>query len=293
MTNLNEDEQRAGFDSVKGVVANDVKFKARLGVGEDAYSSLRLAKGFRSFFDVAGAAASGAGVAQSTVVATTFFGKTGVAALWAALPWTAGAATPVGWIAAAAIASGGACYGVARLFRSYSQSRVDTVPRFLNTPLDLLGASILDLMGALSLKVAAIDGHVDAREIQVIRDYFVEEWGYDPHYVDHALAILATNDERSRLIDMTRALAEFVHVNPDCKFGILQQEIKLLLTEVAEADGKLDEREEMAIERVIRSLDDQNSMVASLSRAARGTGAAISSATGWLGSKFGRSGKTE
>lgn len=288
MTDLSEDEQRAGFDAVKRVVANDVKFKARLGIGDDAYTSLKVGKGLRSLFDVSGAAASGAAAANSGWVVSTFFAKG-----WIATLFTGAAVTPPGWIAAAAIASGGACYGVARLFRSYSQSRVDTVPRFLNTPLDVLGASILDLMGALSLKVAAIDGHVDTREVQVVRDYFVEDWGYDPDYVDHALALLSANDDKSRLTDMTRVLAEFVHGNPDCKFGILQQEIKRLLTEVAEADGRLDEREEMAIDRVIRSLDEQNSTVASLSRAARGAGAAVSSATGWIGSKLGRNGKAD
>lgn len=292
MTDLSDEEQRAGFDSVKRVVANDVKFKARLGIGEDAYTSLRLGKSVSDLFNFAGAAAGGAGVATSNLVVSTFFGKTGFAALWATLPWVAGG--PPSWIiAAAAVASGGTCYGVARLFRAYSQSRVDTVPRFLNTPLDILGASILDLIGALSLKVAAIDGHIDAREIQVVRDYFVEDWGYDPDYVDHALAVLSANDDRSRLTDMTQALAEFVHGNPDCKFGILQQEIKRLLTEVAEADGKLDEREDMAIERVIRSLDEQNSIIASLSRTAKGAGAVVSSATGRIRSRFGRSTKAE
>lgn len=290
MTDLNEDQQRAGFASVQRVVANDAKFKARLGIGEEAYTSLRVGKGIRGLFDVTGAAAGGAAAANSSWFAAFFFGKTG---FWAAMPWVAGASTPPGWIAAAAVASGGVCYGVVRLFKGYTQSRVDTVPRFLNTPLDVLSISILDLIGALSLKVAAIDGHVDAREVQAVRDYFVEDWGYDPDYVDHALAVLAANDDRSRLTDMTRALAEFAHGSPDCKFEVLQQEIKRLLTEVAEADGKLDEREEMAIERVIRSLDEQNSIVANLSRAARGAGAAVSSATGWIGSKLRPNSKIE
>lgn len=295
MTDMNDDQQRAGFDSVKRVVANDIKFKARLGVGGDAYTSLWLSKSFSELFNVATTAAGGAGAATSPWIVSTFFTPGWLATAWAALPGTAAVVTgPPGWIvAAAAFASGGAGYGVMRLFKGYTQSRVDTVPRFLNTPLDVLGASILDLMGALSLKVAAIDGHLDAREVQVVRDYFVEDWGYDPGYVDNALAILSANDDRSRLTDMTRALAEFAHGNPDCKFDILQQEIKRLLMEVAEADGKLDEREEMAIERITRSLDEQNSTIASLSRAASEVGTAVSSAAGWIGSKFGRSTKNQ
>ncbi|MDK8872181.1 TerB family tellurite resistance protein [Paracoccus sp. SSJ] len=279
-----EQDQIGEFDDVKRVIANDLKFKARLGIREDAFASVKLGKTIGSLSEVGGAAATGAGIAQSGMVASTFFAKSG---LMAALGIGGAAATPVGWVIAAALASGGAYYGVTRLFKGYEDSRVDVVPRFLNTPIDLLGASMLDLMGSLSLKVAAMDGQVDPREVAVIRDYFVDDWGYDADYVDHALSVLQANADKSRLAEMTQALAEFVHANPDCKFTAIQQEIKVLLHEIAQADGKLDEREDMAIERILRALDEQNSIRASIGRAASGTVAAASSAAGWIGSRFG------
>jgi Tellurite resistance protein TerB. len=279
-----EQDQIGAFSEVKRVIANDLKFKARLGIREDAFTSLKLGKAIGSLSDLGGAAATGAGIAQSGVVASTFFAKSG---LMAALGIGSAAATPVGWVVAAALASGGAYYGVTRLFKGYEASRVEVVPRFLHTPIDLLGASMLDLMGSLSLKVAAMDGQIDPREVAVIRDYFVHDWGYDADYVGQALSVLQANADKSRLAEMTQALAEFVHANPDCKFTAIQQEIKVLLLEIAHADGKLDEREDMAIERILRALDEQNSVRASIGRAASGTVAAASSAAGWIGSRFG------
>ncbi|WP_449044573.1 TerB family tellurite resistance protein [Paracoccus versutus] len=279
-----EQEQIDQFDDVQRVIANDLKFKARLGIREDAFTSVKLSRIAGDLWDVGGAATTGAGIAQSGAVAGAFFTKTG---LMAALGFGGAAVTPVGWVVAAALASGGAYYGVMRLFRGYEDSRVEVVPKFLNTPLDLLGSSLLDLMGALSLKIAAIDGETDPREIAVIRDYFIHDWGYDAIYVGHALMLLEENAEKSRLAEMTQALAAFVHANPDCKFTAIQQEIKVLLLEIAHADGKLDEREDMAIERILRALDEQNSVRASIGRAASGTVAAASSAAGWIGSRFG------
>ncbi|SIQ26060.1 Tellurite resistance protein TerB [Paracoccus thiocyanatus] len=278
-----EQDQIGEFADVKRVIANDLKFKARLGIREDAFASVKLGKTIGSLSDLGGAAATGAGIAQSGAVASTFFAKSGLMGVLS----IGGAATLVGWVIAAALVSGGAYYGVTRLFKGYEDSRVEVVPRFLNTPIDLLGASMLDLMGSLSLKVAAMDGQVDPREVAVIRDYFIHDWGYDADYVGHALMLLQENAEKSRLAEMTQALAEFVHANPDCKFTAIQQEIKVLLHEIAQADGKLDEREDMAIERILRALDEQNSIRASVGRAASGTVAAASSAAGWIGSKFG------
>ncbi|REG57096.1 hypothetical protein ATH84_1001143 [Paracoccus versutus] len=49
-------------------------------------------------------------------------------------------------------------------------------------------------------------------------------------------------------------------------------------------------QENLAIERILRALDEQNSVRASISRAASGTVAAASSAAGWIGSRFGLGG---
>lgn len=280
MTGQSDAQIIAGFSEVKSVLANPEKFKIKLGIGSDAYTSLKAAKIVSQLWDIVGAAKTGAGVAASPAVATAFFGT-----FWSSVGLTT-AVTPIGWIVGAAVVSGGAYYGVMRLFKSYSGNRVEEVPKFLNTALDVLATSAFDLMGSLALKVASIDGHIDPTELDAIHSYFVEEWGFDATYLRHALIVLSENVERSRLSDMTKSLADFATDSPDCNFDAVRNEIKNILTAVAEADGRLDEREEMAIEKINSSLQEHASLTKSASRAISGTAKTIGDTVSGAASKI-------
>lgn len=242
-----DDSLIARFDQIERVVSDPLRFKLRLGIGEDAYTSLRFKKTAQELWEVGGAAASGAGVAASPIVATTFFASKGGLL---ALVGLGTAATPIGWVVAAAVASGGAYYGVTRLIRSYSGSRVDTIPRFINTPIDVLGANLLDLIGSLAVCVARIDGELSESERSVIVGHFVGEWGFDPAYVEQALAVIAETTQGRTVKEVAGTLAKFQVDSPDCNAEAMRADLIRFLREIAEADGVLDEREEMAIERV-------------------------------------------
>ncbi|MBS0505522.1 MAG: TerB family tellurite resistance protein [Proteobacteria bacterium] len=234
------------FRDVERVVADPLRFKLRLGIGEDAYASLKLKKAAQELWDVGGAAASGAGLAASPLVAGTFFAKAGILSMIG----IGTAVTPVGWIVAAAVASGGAYYGVRRLFRGYAGSRVQTIPRFINTPIDVLGASLLDLIGGLAVSVARMDGHFSKAERASIAQHFTSEWGFDGAYVDQALTVIAASADGQSLKAAAASLARFQIENPDCNPDAMRGELIGFLREVAEADGVVDEREELAIEKV-------------------------------------------
>jgi uncharacterized tellurite resistance protein B-like protein len=235
------------FEGVSHVVADDLRFKRKLAIGEDAYTSIRLGRAAARIWDVGGVAASGAAAAASPVVAGTLFGSTG---FMAAIGLGAVAVTPVGWVVAAAAVSGAAYFGVTRLVGGYAESRVEVIPRYINSPIDQLGAALLDMMGLLSLKVAAIDGKVEDAERNTIADYFVAEWGYDPIYAKGALDLLEANALAIPLKDLATALKAFASGHPDCNAKALLADLLAMLREVAEADGKLDEREELAIDAI-------------------------------------------
>lgn len=245
--NKNSHSPLAEFEGISQVVADSLKFKRKLAIGEDAYLSLKVGRVISKVWDVGGMAATGAGVAASSTVAGTFFTSSGILA---SLGLGAAAVTPIGWVVAAAVASGGAYYGVSRLVSNYSASRVDVIPRFINTPIDQLGAALLDMMGALSLKVAQIDGSVDPTERAAMIEYFVAEWGYDRTYTILAIQKLEGGVLGRPIKPMTAAIAKFVKDHPDCNFAAFRDELMALLREVADADGKLDEREELAIEAI-------------------------------------------
>lgn len=162
-------------------------------------------------------------------------------------------------------------------------SRVDEVPRFINTGLDVLATSAMDLLGSLALKVALIDGTFDETERSAMVDYFVEEWGYDTDYVDHAVDVLEQNIGMSRLSDMAAELARFASDNPDCDYASIQKEILALLNEIAEADGNLDEREEMAIQKVEEAFRAGNSLLSSAGNVIGSTASGVVAGVGVVG----------
>lgn len=239
------------FEGVTEVVADSLRFKRKLAIGEDAYTSLKVGRALSTIWDVGGVAATGAGVASSSAVASTFFASSGILArIGIGAAFTA---TPIGWVVASAVVSGGVYYGVTRAIGRYAKSRVEVIPRFINSPIDQLGAALLDMMGTLALKVANIDGMIDPAERSAMRDYFVSEWGFNPTYTDRALALLEEGALSQPLKQTTSAIGHFVKDHPDCNAQAFYADLIILLREVAESDGKLDEREELAIDAIERA----------------------------------------
>lgn len=252
------------------VIAIEERFKMRLRIGEDAYALLSAKKNLMQVWDVGGVAATGAGVAASPAVATTLFASTASSGF---LGFGAvAAATPVGWVIGAAMLSAGAYYGVSRLFRDADGQFVDTIPKFINTPLDLLAISLFDLMGALALRIAEIDGLVHEREMAAITDHFVTDWGYDRGFVGKALALLAEAPSSRRVKDLAQAIADFQGANPDCNAAKMQADLIEWLKALIRADGAIDEREEHALAAIQAIFDAaQRLTLARMGQAARDT----------------------
>ena len=251
---MSDDKQ--WFQDIETVVADPLRFKDKLAIGEDAYTSLRMKNAAFEMWDVLGVGATGASIAKSSVVASTFFAPTGFAA---ALGFGT-AITPVGWVIAASVVTGGAWFGISRYFKSMGQGKVSVIPKFINTPLDVLGVALFDLIAPLSLKVAEIDGSVSDSERALISRYFVKEWGFDPNFVARGAELIASRLDDFQIKDLASTLAEFVKTNPDCNYKSITQEIESLLKKIAEIDGRVSEREEMAVERVQRVFKEVGSV---------------------------------
>ncbi|MBK6294223.1 MAG: TerB family tellurite resistance protein, partial [Rhodoferax sp.] len=88
-------------NDVEKVVGDEMRFKAKLAIGENAYAELRNANAVRKYWDLFGAVGGGAAIAKSSIVASTFFVPHGVLGLIG----LGTAVTPVGWVIAAAAVS--------------------------------------------------------------------------------------------------------------------------------------------------------------------------------------------
>jgi len=234
------------FDDVDNIVSSDLAFKSKLNIGEDAYMTLRLKKRLGELWNVAGVAGSSAAVAKSSLVASTFFAPTGLLAAFG----IGAAVTPIGWVVALAVVSGGACYGITRYLKDASNSKVIVIPHFINTPMDVLALGLFDLMAPLALKVAEVDGNIDESERKYIHNYFVKEWGYDQIFIERGLLFTERQLAGFSINELSKTLATFQKENSDCNFDAMSKEIIYFLKGIMEADGREDEHEKKAIEEV-------------------------------------------
>lgn len=209
---------------------------------------------FSEVWETASAAATGAGIASSTAVAGTFFAPTGIAA-WLGL---ATAATPIGWVVAAGVVAGAGYLGASRWLRGKVGDFSDTIPRYINTPIDVLGVALMEFLGRISLKLASMDGDIHESERAFMSDHFVSEWGYDPAYVAHALAQIERDIGTAGTKDLTRALTRPLVENPDCNATVMQRELVDFLRGLSQADGTYDERQDFAVEAIKRVFREES-----------------------------------
>lgn len=244
---MNDEQKDSWFSDIDEIVIEPLKFKAKLAIGENAYASLRLKNTLYKVWDVGGVTGTAAVAAKSTVVASAFFAPTG---FLAAIGFGAAAVTPIGWIVTAGVLSGGAWMGITSYIKNLSDGQVTVIPNFINTPLDVLALALFDLIAPLALKIAVIDGEIDPEERKTIGTYFINEWGYDSEFIDRGLTFIETRLSNFSIKSLAETLAEFQKQNPDCNFKSMTKEIIDFLRNVIEADGIIDEREEMALEKV-------------------------------------------
>jgi len=241
---------KAILGDIEEVVADPLRFKAKLKIGENAYASLRTINRGREVWDVVGTAGTGAAIASSSAVASTFFAPTGLLGLLG----VGASVTPIGWVALAALASGGACYGLYRLLGNAKGSRIIEIPKFLNTPLDTLGLGMFDLMAPVALRLAAVDGQVDSQEREFLTSHLVDEWGLNREFVTQGIGAIEPEVMQGDIEAMAKELADFLHSNPDCNHLAIADELAQFLRQMLGASGELTVQEDVTLAVVVTTL---------------------------------------
>ena len=226
------------LEGIEAVVAEPLRFKGRLGIGEDAYATLRHAKTVRAYWDLLGAVGGGAAVVKAAAL--------GLGA----------ASTPLGWVLAGAALSGGAWYGIQRALNNATQSRVTVIPKCINTPIDALALSLFDLLAPLALKLAAPAGKLKQSALRCLTRHLVDDWGYDARFVRSGLVHLRPQLAEIDADGLSTRLATFLKASPDCNYALMSQDIQTFLRQLLALEGPLDGGAEQALAALRADFDE-------------------------------------
>ena len=225
-------------DEKKMLVSDPLRFKRQLGIGQKAYGSLRKRENLRTFVEALSVGGIASAAAGSKVVAGTFFAKTGLlSGALSGIGLGAAAVTPIGWVLASGVVFGGAYAAASTLLERNKETGLIVVPKYINTPLDVIAVALLDLMLPVSLKVATSDGQLCEKERGTIKRYFVETWGYSSAYVGKRITEFEERLEGLTYEPLATALSNYCEVSPDCDRHTIVSSFLLHLEDIVFAKG--------------------------------------------------------
>jgi hypothetical protein len=241
---LESDLDELFADENEVIVRDPLRFKARLGIGDKAYKLLRAREQLRTFSEALGVGGAGAYIAGSTVVAGTFFAKKGmVVSALSAVGLGAAAATPIGWVLAAGVVSGVAYMGVSRFFETSRDEHLVVVPKYINTPMDVIALALIELMLPVSLKIARASGEISDVGRAAILEFYCQEWGYSRAFIARLIEEYEKDLDKVSFARLAQSLSEYCAANDDCERDTIVDDLILHLREVIEAGGVIHEQE--------------------------------------------------
>jgi len=175
--NINED-MKAFFETkyIEKVFLDDLKFKRKLKIGEGAYSNLKTAKDLEKY---GASLATGLAVAGSTyAVWLASLGILGQMGLAVGL-----VSNPIGWMVLAGGTGAVFMFGGKSLIDSIDKNAFEKTPKYLNTPIDLLGTTFFSILTPLLLKITSNNGTLSLENTDHIQNILLE-FGYDKKYIE-------------------------------------------------------------------------------------------------------------
>jgi uncharacterized tellurite resistance protein B-like protein len=243
-------------DEKEVLVVDPLRFKARLGIGEKAYGSLRTRENLRTFVETLAVGGVASGAASSSVVAGAFFANTGfVATALSSIGLGAAAVTPIGWVIASGVVFGGAYAAASKLLERNKDTGLVVVPKYINTPLDVLAVGLVELMLPVSVKIANADGAMCDKERDSIRNYFVDEWGYNEGFIARKIADYERGIDEISYEPIATSFKKYCDESKDCDRQTIVSDFLAHLEDVVYADGVFDDQEAAELELLRKLLN--------------------------------------
>ena len=218
------------------IIDDDLRFKNKLNLGEDAYAYLKTAHNLKDFLEVIAIGGCAAGGSYAAWLASLgFFAKLGLA--------MGIVSTPVGWVAGAGALGALAGVGVKKFFRKARQKSMIEIPKFISRPLDILAECIAELLIPIGVKMALSDGEFAASERKALEDYFHDEWGFNRYYIGERINKITSDIDKYDYSQLKQDLKQIAKNNKELKYNVMVDEILNIARMIVHADGVLQNKE--------------------------------------------------
>jgi uncharacterized protein YaaW (UPF0174 family)/tellurite resistance protein len=227
-----------------------IQFKSKLNIGDETFEYLSKADNFIEFSKIIAG-----GIGGGSIFTLAWLATLGPFAKFALL--VGFTSTPIGWVAGASALSAVLAYGLMRVRGKSKDATTISIPKYLNTPLDLLGQTVLSLILPATVKMAHSDGQLCENERKMLCDYFSQEWGFNRYFVANAIAeqesLIAEFDyEQYRQLLIAATCAD-----KEIKYDVVKKELLTILADVMNADGHISPEEERELEKLSIIINEQ------------------------------------
>lgn len=235
------------FEDVQTVIDDDFKFKKKLAIGDEHFTYLNNGKNLMDFGE---SLLGGVGIGGVTAAAWYMnLGFVGHALFTVGL-----ISQPVGWVIGASALGAAGVFGFkkakGKFIKKAEDELVTKVPKFLNTPLDLLGLSIATLMLPVSIKMAHADGNFCHMEKAQILSYFINEWGYNSEFIEKLMQAQESKMEDFSYKKYAKTLKSVCSNTSEFKHSQIIDEVLDFQKEIILMDGEIHPAEEKELATV-------------------------------------------
>lgn len=243
MSSILDELQSTNHEDEPPIIDCPLQFKAKLNIDDEAYAYLSKADNFSEF-----SIKLSAGVGGSALAGVVWISSLGPLAKLALLVGVT--STPIGWIVGAGALSTVLAYGLIKAKKKMKDATSIRIPKHLNTPLDILGQTVISLILPAAVKMALIDGRLCENERKVLGDYLAQEWGFNRHFIANALT------EQERLIgdfdyeQYRQLVIAGTCTDKEIRYEMVKEELLVILTEVMKADGSISPEEEIELDKL-------------------------------------------
>ncbi len=220
------------FKETANIIDDDLKFKHKLQLGDDAYKKLKTIKKAKDFI---GSIAVGIGAFFSCYIYWSSQQSTSVKLLghevYANSP-------PIGWFIFWGIFFFIITFYIKKFFKKAEEKTMHKIPKFLDTPLNIVALTLSEVFIVPAIKIATVDGVFSKEEEDYIKSYFVNDWGFNKNFIDNCVESGRKKIECS-YDDYGKSLRNICANSKELKFKTIANELISFLDNIIKSDGNI------------------------------------------------------